>query len=65
MPESSEIANTSGIQDCVSCRVWAGVFHIGSAVFVGTQYKKQTHLFSKIFVAAFSVGKFAHTLVIT
>jgi len=56
MPESSEVKNKPEFQDCLSCRIWTGTFHIGAAAFVASQWRKQTHLASKAFVLTFSAG---------
>jgi hypothetical protein len=57
MTESSEVNIKTEFQDCLSCRIWTGTFHIGAAAFVASQWNKQKHLGSKAFVLVFSTGK--------
>ena len=57
MNESSEGSIKTEFQDCLSCRIWTGTFHIGAAAFVASQWNKQKHRGSKAFVLVFSTGK--------
>ena len=57
MSESSEVSIKTEIQDCLSCRIWTGTFHIGAAAFVASQWNKQKNRGSKAFVLVFSTGR--------
>ena len=56
MTNLSENSNTK-FNDCLSCRIWAGTFHIGAAGFVGSHWRKQTNRGAQAFVLLFSAGK--------
>ena len=58
MTNLSENTNTK-LNDCLSCRIWAGAFHIGAAAFVGSHWRKQTNRGAQAFVLLFSAGKSA------
>ena len=57
MTNSYENNANSKLNDCLSCRIWAGTFHIGAASFVGAQWQKQTGRGSRAFILLFSAGK--------
>ena len=57
MTESSKVNIKTEFQDCLSCRVWTGTFHIGAAAFVASQWNKQKHRGSKAVVLVFSAGR--------
>ena len=58
MQEAPEKNIKSSTKDCLSCRIWAGAFHVGLAVYVGSYWRKQKHLASKVFILSFSASEF-------
>ena len=57
MTNSFENNTESKFNDCLSCRIWAGTFHIGAAGFVASHWRKQPNRASQAFVIIFSTGK--------
>ena len=45
------------IADCLSCRLWGGVVHVGIAGFVASHIKEMQSRGAKGFLIAFSSGK--------
>jgi len=43
-------------KDCLSCRIWGGIVHLGIAGFVGSHVHQMPGRFSKAFVGLFSFG---------
>lgn len=43
-------------KDCLSCRIWGGVVHLGFAGFVGSHYNRFQDRFSRSVIALFSLG---------
>ena len=48
------------IADCLSCRLWGGVVHVGIAGFVASHIKEMQSRGAKGFLIAFSSGKHAN-----
>ena len=44
-------------KDCLSCRIWGGIVHLGIAGFVGSHVHQMPGRFSKAFVGLFSFGE--------
>lgn len=43
-------------KDCLSCRIWGGIVHLGIAGFVGSHVHQMPGRFSKAFIGLFSFG---------
>lgn len=56
MTNSFENNTDSKFNDCLSCRIWAGTFHIGAAGFVASHWRKQPNRASQAFVIIFSTA---------
>lgn len=61
MPSTEVVALTASdsrppLKDCLSCRVWGGIVHLGFAGFVGSHYNRFHDRFSRSFIALFSLG---------
>ena len=65
MPSTEVVALTASdsrppLKDCLSCRVWGGIVHLGFAGFVGSHYNRFHDRFSRSFIALFSLGESNH-----
>jgi len=47
---------TTTTKDCLSCRIWGGIVHLGFAGFVGSHYHRFQDRFSRSFIALFTLG---------
>ena len=44
--------------DCLSCRVWGGLAHLGLGAYVGSHYRKMTHPAGRAFLFLSATSKF-------
>jgi len=54
---NSSLSSNKAKSDCLPCRIWGGLFHLGVAAFVGSHYKKfPESRASGAFIILFSAG---------